>query len=46
MKGGDDLFVAQDPGTDFSPDSLGDTDVARAITLGLMACGHGIEVQL
>jgi hypothetical protein len=43
---GIDAFLAKGPGNDFSPDSLRDTDVARAITLGLMACGHGIQVQV
>jgi len=46
LQEGVDLFVAKGPGINFSPDSLGDTDVARAITLGLMACGHDIQVQL
>lgn len=46
LQEGIELFLAKGPGIDFSPDSLRDTDVARAITLGLMACGHGIEVQL
>ena len=46
LQGGVDLFLAKGPGIGFSPDSLGDTDVARAITLGLKACGYGIQVQL
>jgi hypothetical protein len=44
LQEGIDLFLAKGPGIDFSPDSLGDKDVARAITLGLMACGHGIQI--
>jgi hypothetical protein len=46
LQEGIDAFLAKGPGNDFSPDSLRDTDVARAITLGLMACGHGIQVQV
>ncbi|KAG5643431.1 hypothetical protein DXG03_000939 [Asterophora parasitica] len=43
-QGGLELFLAKGPGSGFSSDSLGDTDVVRAISLGLLACG--VEVQL
>ncbi|KAG6877620.1 hypothetical protein C0993_005531 [Termitomyces sp. T159_Od127] len=38
-------FVIKGPGTGFSADSLGDTDVARAISLGLIACGMTVQLS-
>ncbi|KAF5381688.1 hypothetical protein D9615_005599 [Tricholomella constricta] len=44
-QGGLELFLAKGPGSEFSADSLADTDVARAITLGLMACGVAVQLS-
>ncbi|KAG6896840.1 hypothetical protein C0992_005743 [Termitomyces sp. T32_za158] len=40
-----DGFVVKGPGIEFSPDSLGDTDVTRAISLGLIACGMTVQLS-
>ncbi|GLB41307.1 hypothetical protein LshimejAT787_0905220 [Lyophyllum shimeji] len=41
---GIDSFLAKGPGKAFSADRLAETDVARAISLGLLACGVAIAV--
>ncbi|KAG6907782.1 hypothetical protein DXG01_007389 [Tephrocybe rancida] len=38
-------FLAKGPSFGFSPDSLADTDVARAISLGLIACGMAVQLS-
>ncbi|KAG6901647.1 hypothetical protein C0995_009646 [Termitomyces sp. Mi166 len=40
-----DNFLAKGPSDGFSPNSLADTDVARAISLGLLACGMGVQLS-
>jgi hypothetical protein len=43
-QGGLDWFLEKGPGVGFSPDSLEDFDVVRAITLGLRACGVVVQI--
>lgn len=38
------LFLEKGPRAGFSPDSLDDHDITRAITLGLLACGVGVQL--
>ncbi|KAG6825571.1 hypothetical protein H0H92_003232 [Tricholoma furcatifolium] len=42
---GVDGFLAMGPGTEFSPDCLAETDVARAISLSLIACGMTVKLS-
>ncbi|KAG5638214.1 hypothetical protein H0H81_001215 [Sphagnurus paluster] len=45
VQGDLDCFLAKGPGSGFSEDSLADTDVARAISLGLLACGVSVKLS-
>ncbi|KAG6853491.1 hypothetical protein C0991_004037 [Blastosporella zonata] len=40
-----DDFLAKGPSEEFSPDSLVDTDIARAISLSLIACGMVVQLS-
>lgn len=44
VQGGLDDFLEKGPHVGFSPDSLEDLDVVRAITLGLRACGVAVQI--
>lgn len=44
VQGGLDDFLERGPRVGFSPDSLEDLDVVRAITLGLRACGVFVQI--